>query len=688
MGSIEEKVEDHYKKMLDNLGVRYYSKTEKINDSIENALKRGNSKSGGSGMNYPDIKLLLEDNNSRRIPVMIEAKGGKNKLEKLDKNGEIVGITYRDKDGKMKDGVPVYKKGDPNYTTIQTYAINGALHYGKLILSESFYEEVIIVGINATTLNENGDIIDPECKGYYLSKKNNYIPKLIKDITEDNLDLFKKENLGKLFSILDTLNLTEKEIETLTRKTEIELEEKVKHIHQSIYDDTRLRNALTTNEKLYLFCGLIMSGLKTQGVKCLEITDFESNDDIESNDGVLIVNRIKSYLRKKHCSNEKIEMILNLLSPVFFKTVLWKPQNGESLLKVLYQQVKTEIIPCLESDLHLDFTGRIFNSLNDWVGIENDVQNDVVFTPSYVTKLMVELGRTTMNSYVLDKTMGSGGFLVAAMECMIKDTKNKIVDQEELEKKIKHIKEHQLLGIEILGNIYILAVLNMILMGDGSSNIINEDSHKFHLSDDFPANVFLLNPPYGSDFNGLGFVEEGLNEMKSGYGVVLIQDSTGNGKGVPCTTRILKNNTLEASIKMPQDLFSSKASVGTCIFVFKVGRPHEEDDIVTFINFSKDGYTRKSRKKCSQEVNLQNTDHAVERYEEIVSHVLGKKPKTEYYTEENGTLIRDTISLNGDDWLFNQHVKYDNTPTAENFKKTVENYLSWKVNQALKGDVK
>ena len=88
--SVEEKVEDYYKKMLDDLGVKRYSKTEAINPEIEFALKDADSKGGGSGKNFPDIQLLLEDSHSRRIPVMIEAKGSKNKLEKIDKDGNIL----------------------------------------------------------------------------------------------------------------------------------------------------------------------------------------------------------------------------------------------------------------------------------------------------------------------------------------------------------------------------------------------------------------------------------------------------------------------------------------------------------------------------------------------------------------------------------------------------------------------
>lgn len=58
--------------------------------------------------------------------------------------------------------------------------------------------------------------------------------------------------------------------------------------------------------------------------------------------------------------------------------------------------------------------------------------------------------------------------------------------------------------------------------------------------------------------------------------------------------------------------------------------------MVIFIDFSNDGYARQNRKKSSQEVNLRDADHAAERYAEVEAIVLGKKPRTQYYTEENG----------------------------------------------------
>ena len=669
MASIEEKVEEYYKIELDNLGIRHYGKTEKINKSIDDALKNADSKSGNKGNNYPDIRLFLENRTRRNLPVMIEAKGSKGKLEKLTKDGDI----------------ELVSGGKNPQSAVMNFAVNGALHYGLAILDEGTYKEVLIIGINGSELDEDGVVTNAEIKAYYVSEKNNRVPKVIAGF---ELVQLSDANIDAFYALLDTLNLTDAELEKLKRNKEELLEKSIKDIHQRIYDDNEIKNLLTTNDKLYFFCGLIMAGLTTEGVKPLEVDDFDSNDDADDNDGTKIIARTKSFLRKKKCSSDKIKMVVDYLKPVFDKRNLWKPNKGESIIKSVYKQIKRDILPLLESNIHLDFTGRILNSLNDWVAIDNDRLNDVVLTPRFVTNLMARICRTDMDSFLWDTCMGSSGFLVSGMDLMIADAKAKIKDKDALAAKIEHIKQHQLLGIEILGNIYILAVLNMILMGDGSSQVICADSHKeISKHDDFPANVFLLNPPYSAAGKGLIFVDEALSRMEKGYGAVLIQENAGSGQGDVYSKNILKKNTLVASIHMPADLFSGKASVQTAIYLFKVNRPHEEDDIVTFIDFSEDGYSRQNRKKSTQEVNLRNTDHALERYDEVVAICLGKKPKTDYYTEANGKVIKDTITLNGNDWTFNQHKKIATTPTEEDFKKTVADYLAWKVSAILRGEV-
>ena len=210
MASIEEKVEEYYKKKLNDIGLRYFGKTEPVNPSIDNALKTASSKSGGTGNNYPDIKSLLDNKHGRLIPVMIEAKGSKGKLEKLSKDGEIIGVTEKD--------------GKPNTSVVQGYAVNGALHYGKAILDNSEYEEVVIIGINASTLNDDGIPSDPEYKAYYVSKKNHSVPKLIDKLDYD-WALLKPSMVDSFYAILDDMNLTEDEREKLNRSKEAELED-------------------------------------------------------------------------------------------------------------------------------------------------------------------------------------------------------------------------------------------------------------------------------------------------------------------------------------------------------------------------------------------------------------------------------------------------------------------------------
>ena len=656
--SIEERVEDHFKAQLVEYKIQYFCKTDRINEAIDKALSQAESKSGGTGRNYPDIKIVLKTVNNRCLPVMIEAKGTKGKLIKLDKNGkiELVGA-----------------KGQR--TAITDFAVNGAVHYVNAILDEGTYHEALAVGLNGY---EDSGETRYEAAIFYISEDNAREPIQLQQYSD--LSCLTLGNLSKLIEELDNIHLTEEQREDLKRSKHSLLERKIKDIHQSIYDDDDLKTKLGTNDKLYLFSGLIMAGLPIQDSADLTISDLKGNSNDEDNDGSIILRRIKVFLTSKRSPSDKVDMILRLLSGVFTNKLLWRPINGESKIKKIFRDITDGVVPILKLRLNVDFTGIILNSLKDWLELDNDKKNDVVLTPRYVTNLMAKLARTDMDSFVWDTAMGSGGFLIAAMEQMIDDVKRKIPTQEAREKKIRDIKENQLLGIEVLGNIYILAVINMILTGDGSAHVLQGDS--FEYDGNFPANVFLLNPPYSADGKGFNFVEKALKKMTRGYGCVLIQENAGSGNGLPYTKEILKNNTLVASIHMA-DIFKGRSSVQTAIYLFKVNQPHDPDSLVTFIDFSNDGYFRQNRRKSSEEVNLQDADHAKERYQEIVAIIHGKKKESDYYNEQNGLVIKDTITLEGNDWTYAQHKKIDITPKLEDFKTTVKDYLAWKVSQII-----
>src|SRR5690606_37877211 len=143
-----------------------------------------------------------------------------------------------------------------------------------------------------------------------------------------------------------------------------------------------------------------------------------------------------------------------------------------------------------------------------------------------------------------------------------------------------------------------------------------------------------------------------------------IQNSAGSGRAVEYNKRILKRNTLIASIKMPMDIFIGKSSVQTNIYVFQVGQPHHKDEIVKFIDFTYDGYSRANRKKSSN--NLKDTDNAKQRYEEVVNIVRFGKSKLNLIPEKN--YFEGHINpTSGADW--NQTAPIDTKPTIEDFKK-------------------
>ncbi|MCR2101283.1 restriction endonuclease subunit S, partial [Campylobacter upsaliensis] len=195
----------------------------------------------------------------------------------------------------------------------------------------------------------------------------------------------------------------------------------------------------------------------------------------------------------------------------------------------------------------------------------------------------------------------------------------------------------------------------------------------------FPADVFLLNPPYSAAGKGFIFVERALRKMSKGRACVIIQENAGSGNGLPYTADILKHSTLLTSIKMPSDLFAGKSSVQTAIYVFEVGKAHNVKQMVKFIDFSSDGYTRAARKKAN--TNLKDTDNAKARYEELINVVLYGSGYLHYYKD---FYIEDTINLEGRDWTYSQHKKIDTTPTLQDFKKCVSEYLAWEVSNVLK----
>ncbi len=673
--SIEEQVELTAKQQLQQAGVDFKFKTDNVNDEIEAALSKAESKSGGKGKNIPDIKILLQMPNHSYIPVMIEVKGTKGKLEKRTDSGTL--SLYTD-------------KGVKDYSSIKNFAVNGALHYAESIIKYTkSYKEVIAIGYNGYSSADGK--LHTELGVYFVSQENMLIPKKISDYSD--LSFLANDHLPQLATAIHNLQLSEEERELQTVDFENQIVKVLKDLNQQMHDNLNIK----AENRVQLVCGMIMAGLGAETVAPLRVEELNGDSGTYSNDGVKMLNKIKEFLEHKQLPQEKKHTINQLFEQIIQDKNMYTPIKGTSPIKSVYMCVVDDIMPIFQSAKHLDFTGAMFNEFYSWLPFRpGDDKNDVVLTPRYVTEFMARLCRVNMDSYVWDYTAGSGGFLVAAMKLMIQDAREQIKSSKELRLKEDHIKLFQLLGIELRPDIYMLAVLNMILMGDGSSHILNEDSLQYNgkynqaIKDekdkDFPANVFLLNPPYSAPGSGLVFVEKALSRMSSGYAAVLIKENAGAGQAKDYAKRILKHSTLLASIRMTEKLFIGKASVQTAIYLFEVGHPHNVQHRVKFINFAEDGYKRANRKKASNSVNLSDDDHAKERYDEIVNLILNRTVKQSYLKPED--YIEDTISLDGDDWIFSKHKETDTRPTLDDFRCTVADYLAWEVSNILKNHPK
>lgn len=664
--SVEPNVADLANGWMRSYKLDYKLEQESLNTEIDRALDEYFSKNGGVGGNRPDAKLLLRDKNMVNYPVLIEYKGYKNKLVALDSEGKVANKTA---------------KNQPDFKHINSYAVNGAVHYANALLHYTSYTDITAIGM--TGYKTEAGNLEHEIGVYYVSKSNFGIGQKIDNYTD--FSFLKKSNFDKFIEKVKRLKLTPDEIEKLKEQREREINASLVKLNNDIYQNEK---GLSERDRVYLVAASIIATLGVPGrVAALEKSELKSSTETGNRDGDIILRKIKAFLDEKNLPQEKRDMIVRTLQNTLTTDNINKVENGESQLKRVFAKIVDDLGIYYKIGLTTDFTGKLFNEMYSWLGFSQDKLNDVVLTPAYVATLLARLARVNMDSYVWDFATGSAGLLVAAMNEMLNDAKNKIKSPDEFARKSAAIKANQLLGLEILSEVYMLAILNMILMGDGSSNILNKDSLKeFNgnygfgkTNEKFPADAFVLNPPYSAPGNGMVFVEKALSMMSKGYAAIIIQNSAGSGKATEYNKRILKHSTLLASIKMPIDLFIGKSSVQTNIYVFRVGETHQKDDTVKFIDFSVDGYTRTNRKKAS--CNLRDTDHAKERYQELVDLVRFGKAKLNILTEKEyyeGTIDPE----NGADW--NQTAPIDTKPTLEDFKKTVSDYLAWEVSNLLK----
>lgn len=156
-------------------------------------------------------------------------------------------------------------------------------------------------------------------------------------------------------------------------------------------------------------------------------------------------------------------------------------------LKQILAYIDANVIPYIndKNTAGQDLLNLFFTTFNKYVGKSDKNQ---AFTPDHICDFMSKAVGVNKNSRVLDPCCGSGAFLVRAMTDAMDDC--------DTEEERDHVKKHQIYGIEYEDGAYGLSSTNMLIHGDGNSNVVQDsmfDRGKWIEAANI--NVVLMNPP-------------------------------------------------------------------------------------------------------------------------------------------------------------------------------------------------
>ena len=356
-------------------------------------------------------------------------------------------------------------------------------------------------------------------------------------------------------------------------------------------------------------------------------------------------------------------------------------KNGQ--MQEILNTIKNNILPFIndESTQGQDLLNLFFTTFNKYVGKADKNQ---AFTPDHITQFMCHVVNVNKNSRVLDPCCGSGAFLVRAM--------TEAMDDCDTKKERDEIKANHIFGIEYEDVAFGLSTTNMLIHGDGNSNIIQGSMfEKEEWIKNANIDTVLMNPPYNAtrkqsqpeyveNWNdkistdpskGLHYVYYIANLLKRGKLAVLLpmQCAIGASGDVKMfKEKMLEENTLDAVFSLPIDMFYPGASAVACCMVFNLGVKHDRAPIQeTFFGYYKDDGFEK-RKNLGR----------VER-EENIWKIIEKKWLELYRKRKTELGLSVTKKVTADDeWLAEAYMETDYSKlNQDDFQNVLNGYIGY-----------
>lgn len=326
-----------------------------------------------------------------------------------------------------------------------------------------------------------------------------------------------------------------------------------------------------------------------------------------------------------------------------------------------------------------DILSYFFTTFNKYVAREDKNQ---AFTPNHISHFMCKIGGITRVTKILDPTCGSGTFLVQAMTQALQDCRTNT------EREI--VMKQNIYGIEKDENVFGLATTNMLIHGDGNSNIIKASCFdKKTWIEEANIDLVLMNPPYNASKSqvpkeygetwgnastdpskGLYFVNFIAKHMKKGRLLTLLPMScaiSNKNKIGKIKSELLENHTLDAVFSFPDEMFYPGASAVACCMVFDLGKPHPKDHETFFGYFKNDSF---EKRKGIGRTDAKNEWSTIEN--EWISLYRHRK-------SEPGKSVTKKITAE-DEWCAEAYMETDYSTLAdEDFIKKMRDYVAFLV---------
>lgn len=360
-------------------------------------------------------------------------------------------------------------------------------------------------------------------------------------------------------------------------------------------------------------------------------------------------------------------------------------------LKDILSFIDDNVVPYIndKNTAGQDLLNLFFTTFNKYVGKSDKNQ---AFTPDHICDFMSKAVGVNKNSRVLDPCCGSGAFLVRAMTDAMDDC--------DTEEERENVKKNQIFGIEYEDGAFGLSSTNMLIHGDGNSNVVQDSMFKRgKWIQENDINIVLMNPPYNAtkkccdpqytkDWSankkedpskGFHFVEWVARNVSSNCKMAVLlpmQAAIGNNADIKAfKKKMLDHYTLEAVFSLPNEMFYPGASAVACCMIFDLSQKHERANRDTFFGFFKDDkFVKRKGLGRVERTNDEGNSLWIDIKEKWLDLYKNKR-------EVAGLSVMHKVTYK-DEWLAEAYMETDySTLTDNDFQKVLNDYLSYLVKE-------